>query len=51
VNLPKAYAANRSRKFFAGWESVCLVTIGPPKILLQALIQLAAALWRHVPPR
>jgi len=40
----------RGRKFFMGWESVCLVTIGPPKTLLQALIQPTAALsLRHVP--
>jgi len=45
--LAEGLRCYRSRKFFAAhehWESVWLVTKGPPKSFLQALIQLAAAL-------
>jgi len=45
--LAEGLRCYRSRKFFAAhehWESVWLVTKGPPKAFLQALIQLAAAL-------
>jgi predicted metal-dependent hydrolase len=45
--LAEGLRCYRSRKFFAAhehWESVWLVTKGPPKTFLQALIQLAAAL-------
>ncbi len=45
--LAEGLRCYRSGKFFLAhehWESVWLVTIGPPKTFLQALIQLAAAL-------
>jgi predicted metal-dependent hydrolase len=45
--LAQGLRCYRSRKFFAAhehWESVWLATKGPPKTLLQALIQLAASL-------
>ncbi len=45
--LAEGLRCYRSRKFFSAhehWESVWLVTKGPSKTFLQALIQLAAAL-------